>query len=122
MADIGVYTTNAQIKVRAGTALSASGASVAETDKYVLAVEALINAKTKVNWSEQWATISGSATAAILTEASANLCAIHAIKQDMTGYATLAYATKTVDMCRDAHNRAMISLADVKVQEFLGVK
>lgn len=120
MADVGIYTKNADIAARAGRYVNTSAILTAETDKYVLAVEALVDAKTRVDWSSKWATLSGNAGMEILTEVAANLCAMKAINYDFSGFPTLAHATQHLNVLRDAAVRGFIAIEDIKVKTFLG--
>lgn len=120
MADVGIYTKNSDIAARAGKYVSASGIAVVETDKYVLHVEALVDAKTRVKWSDNWSSLSGNDGADIVTEVSANLCAMKAINYDFSGFPTLAHATQHLNVLRDAAVRGFIAIEDIKVKTFLG--
>lgn len=117
MADDGVYTTNAQIAVRAGLNVNATAITVAETDKYVLAVEAMINAKTRTDWSTLWAAGLNANFKAILTEASACWCAMQAIAYDMDGFTSDLDAQTRLDLLDQRFKVAMKALEDSNVRK-----
>ena len=116
MADDGIYTTNAQIAVRAGANVNATAITVAETDKYVLDVEAYINARTRVNWSDLVTAGLNADVEGILREASACMCAMYAIQYDMGGFNSLLEAQTMLDILRDKHVKALEALEDAKIK------
>lgn len=91
MADLGVWTKNADIIVRAGANANATAVTTAETDKYVLDIEAFINAMTRINWSDTYATLDADKKL-ILKDTGACLCACYVINYDMSGFSSLAEA------------------------------
>ncbi len=119
MADFGIYTKNVDIAARAGNNVNATAITVAETDKYVLDVEALINAMTRVNWSDLVTTGLNADVEGILREASACFCAIYAITQDMSGFTSRVEAEDMVNILRDKALFAMGILRDEQVQKFI---
>ena len=121
MADVGIYTKNADIAARAGANVNSTAITTAETDKYVLAVEAYINAITRVDWSSKWTAGTLTANAKeILTEASACYCAMLAINYDLSSFPSRVEAETMLDVLRDRFVNAMKALDDVKVKTFLG--
>ena len=119
MADDGIYTTNAQIAVRAGANVNATAITVAETDKYVLDVEAYINARTRVNWSDLFTAGLNADVEGILREASATLCAMYAIQYDMSSFTSRIEAETMLDVLRDRHVKAIEALEDAKIKLFV---
>ena len=85
MADVGVYTKNADIQARCGTNANATAKAVAATDVYVLDVEAMINCLCNYDFSTNYASLT-TATKVALKEAGACYCAINVIMQDTSGY------------------------------------
>lgn len=107
MADLGIYTKSADILVRAGANCNATAITVAETDKYVLVVEAHINAITRYDWSAAWtAGTLTTATRALLTEISACMCAMYVIQYDMSGM-QLAEAQTRLNVLYDRYTQAL---------------
>jgi hypothetical protein len=119
MVDDGIYTTNAQIQARAGTNANATAKSAAETDKYVLSVEALVNSLTRYNWSDAVTAGLNADVQGILTEASACLCAVYVVAQDMSGYSSRIEAEDLINVLRDRALFAIAILRDKKVQDFI---
>lgn len=119
MADLGIYTSNAQIQVRAGVNASATTKAEGETDKYVLDVEAMINAMTRVNWSDLVTAGLNADVEGILREASACFCAIYVIQADMSGFTSRVEAEDMVNILRDKALFAIAILRDKQVQKFI---
>lgn len=120
MADLGIYTKNADIQARAGAHANATAKLTAATDIYVLNVEAAINSATRFNWSA--AVTAGPLDAAVqgvLTETGACLCAIYVIQYDMSGYTTRASAENMINILRDIALRNLSILRDIKTQTFI---
>ena len=118
MADIGIYTKNADILARCGANCSATAKATAATDVYVLDVEAYINAITRYNWSDAFAGLNA-AVAGILTEAGACLCGIYVIQWDMSGFTTTAEAENMINILRERSRIAIEALRDLKIQDFI---
>ena len=119
MADLGIYTKNADIAVRAGANVNTTAITTAETDKYVLDVEAFINSKTRTNWSDLYTVGLNADAAGVLREASACLCAMYAIQYDMSGFSSRIEAETMLDVLRDRYTQAIKTLEDVKVRTFI---
>lgn len=90
MADVGIYTKNADIQALAGTNAGTTAKATAATDVYVLNVENRINVETLYDWSAA-VTAGGILDATlqlILTETGAAACAMNVIIADPTGYSS----------------------------------
>ena len=88
MADVGIYTKNADIQALAGVNAGTTAKAEAATDVYVLNVEARINVDSLYDWSAA-ITAGGILDAAlqlILKETGAAACALNVINADPTGY------------------------------------
>jgi len=86
MADVGIYTKNADIQALAGSNAGATAKATAATDVYVLNVEASIDVDTLYDWSSA-ITAGGIVDAAlkgILTMTSAARCAMVVVNADLT--------------------------------------
>jgi len=118
MADVGIYTKNADIVARAGTNANATAVAVAATDIYVLNVESFINSATRYNWSDAFAGLNVDVKG-ILTETGACLCAIYVIQWDMSGFTSRVEAEDMINVLRDIALRNMSILRDTKVQDFI---
>ena len=121
MVDIGIWTKNADIVARAGIDANATSITTAETDKYVLDVEALINCSTRVNWSDLVTTGLNADVEGILREASACLCAVYVIANDFTGTGsrTRIEFEDRVNVLRDRALFALAILRSEQVQKFI---
>lgn len=118
MADVGIYTKNADIVARAGTNANATAVATAATDIYVLNVESFINSATRFNWSDAFAGLNAD-TKGILTETGACLCAIYVIQWDMAGFTSRVEAEDMINILRDIALRNISILRDKKVQDFI---
>ena len=103
MADDGIYTTNAQIQALAGINANSTSKAVAATDVYVLLVEASINAKTKKNWSDAFATLNIDVKGAV-SLLGASTCASIVIMSDMSGFSSTAEAETMLDFLNNQIN------------------
>jgi hypothetical protein len=119
MADDGVYTTNADIVAAAGANVNSTAASVTETDKYVLQVEAYVNNLVLKNYSAgtEYADLT-SGKKEILKMISASMCAIRVIQYDMRAVG-LAEAQSRVDILRDWIVQASKMLRETGNRDFL---
>ncbi|HEC64030.1 MAG TPA: hypothetical protein ENI23_01910 [bacterium] len=119
MADLGIYTKNADIQALAGVNANATSKATAATDLYVLNVENKINSLTRKKWSTAWATISSSEGAGILTETGAALCAMKVIQSDMSGFTSRYEAETMLDYLRDVTLTNMAILRNKNTETFI---
>lgn len=119
MADVGIYTKNADIQAEAGINANATAKAIAATDVYVLNVEAVINSLSRYNWSDAFATGLNADVKGILTETGACLCANKVIKAEMSGYTSRIEAEDMINVNRDTALRNLQILRDKKVQLFI---
>jgi len=118
MADIGIWTKNADIQAKAGANANATAKAVAATDVYVLEVESFVNCATRYNWSDAYAGLNADVKD-ILKETTSALCAIYVIQWDMSGFMTRTEAENMVNILRDVALRNLSILRDVKTQTFM---
>ena len=118
MADFGIWTKNVDIQAKAGTKANATAKAVAATDVYVLEVEAMINAVTRHNWSDEFGTLNANVSG-LLKLAGSNLCAIYVIQWDMSGFTSRIEAEDMVNILRDQALFALSLLADQEVKTFM---
>lgn len=118
MADVGIYTKNADIQAEAGINANATAKATAATDVYVLNVEAFINSATRYNWSDAYAGLNADVKGT-LTETGACMCANKVIKSDMSGYTSRIEAEDMINVNRDTFLRNLQILRDKKTQTFI---
>ncbi len=118
MADLGIFTKNADIVKKAGNGANTTAITTAETDKYVLQVEATINSLSRQNWSDRFATL-GNVAKDILTGIGSDLCAINVIQYDMSGYTSRSEAEDMINILRDSSLRGLSILKDKKNRDYL---
>ena len=118
MADDGIYTTNAQIQALAGINANSTSKAVAATDVYVLLVEASINAKTKKNWSDAFATLNIDVKGAV-SLLGASTCASIVIMSDMSGFNSVAEAETMLDFLNNQINFLYSYLKEKEQQTFM---
>lgn len=85
--DDGVYTKNADIVALVGINAGTDAKAVAQTDVYVLNVEAAINTRTGTDWSTAWTAsqLDDNGTMKLtLTQTGAAGCAMNVINADLT--------------------------------------
>lgn len=88
MADLGIYTKNADIQALAGVNAGTTAKATAATDVYVLNVEAAIDVETGYDWSSAWTAggILDETLRNVLIQAGASKCAMFVVNADPTGY------------------------------------
>jgi len=118
MADLGIWTKNADIQAKAGANASAVSKLVAATDVYVLEVESMVNVLTRYNWSDKYATLNADVKD-ILKGITSDLCAIYVIQWDMSGFTTRTEAEDMINILRDSAMRGLSILRDKKQQDFM---
>jgi hypothetical protein len=118
MADIGVWTKNADIQAKAGNKANTTAKAVAATDVYVLEVESLVNCICRFNFSNNYAALNADVKN-ILKGVTSDLCAIYVIQWDMSGYTSRIEAENMVNILRDSALRGLSILRDKKTQDFI---
>lgn len=117
MVDVGVFCKNANIIARAGANVSATSAAVGWTDTVVLDAENLVNALTRKNWSDAYASLNVDVKY-LLMDAAACACAMYVINYDLSGMAAREAETR-LDFLRDCFWRDIKALQDLKTQDFV---
>jgi len=120
MADLGIWTKNADIQAKAGVNANATAKLTAATDVYVLNVEAFVNVATRYNWSDEYVDPGINADVlGILTEITSNLCAIYVIQSDMSGFTDATEAEDMINVLRDSALRNISILREQQAQDFI---
>ena len=115
LAKAGV-NVNTNLSLASGASLIVAGDFV--VDKWITEAESLINAATRYNWTDVYASLDIDVKK-ILDEVSSNLAAIYAIVYDMSGYTSRVEAEDMINVYRDAALRGIAVLRDKKVQKFI---
>lgn len=118
MADVGIWTKNADIIAKCGTGANATSKATAATDVYVLEVESFVNCATRYNWSDAYAGLNADVKD-ILKETTSAICAIYVIQWDMSGYTSRTEAEDMINILRDTYLRNLSILRDIKTQTFM---
>jgi len=113
MADLGIFTKNADIQALAGVNAGTTAKAIAATDVYVLNVEAMINLITGYDWSaaETAGSILDALLKAALKQAGASRCAMNVINADPTGYSARERET-SLDYLNQLYNEAIKILTE----------
>ena len=121
MADIGIYTTNAQIQAKAGLGASAVSKAVAWTDVIVLMVENFINVECRKVFAVDAAAFTAlqASTKYLLSDVASSLAAIYVINYDFVGYPTRVVAEDMINILRDSALRGIQTLKEEKTIEFV---
>lgn len=121
MAFTGITATEAEIDQRIGSGKDTNYTDTMKTAA-LLAAESTLNAVTRYNWSDDYATMNVDVRY-IITEVTASLVAIEGIKYNMLGLAGTAISRieseDRVNILRDAILRNLSILRDKKTQEFI---
>jgi len=118
MADVGIFTKNADIQARAGINANTTSKAVAATDVYVLNVESFINVATRYNWSDAYSGLNADVKG-ILTDIGSCLCAIYVIQSDISGFTSRGEAESMITILRDIALRGIAILRDKKSEDFI---
>lgn len=118
MADVGVWTKNADIQAKAGANASATSKAVGATDLYVLEVESYVNVLTRFNFSDAYATLNDDVKH-LVKEATTNLMAIYVIQWDMSGFTTRIEAEDMINVLFARFLACIQLLADQKSITFI---
>lgn len=118
MAEEGTLCVNADVTYKAGANASATSSAEAYTNKFIVNAEGVICTQTRVNWVNNYASLS-SDTKEILREAASSLAAMYVVQYDMSAFTTLAHAQTMLDVLRDSFERAMDALREEANREFL---
>jgi len=121
MADIGIYTTNAQIQAKAGLGASVVSKAVAWTDVIVLMVENFINVECRKVFAVDAAAFTAlpASTKYLLSDVASSLAAIYVINYDFVGYPTRVVAEDMINILRDSALRGIQTLKEEKTIEFV---
>ena len=118
MADVGIYTKNADILARCGVNANATSKATAATDVYVLNIESQINAFCLFNWSDAYAGLNADVKG-ILTDVGASMCAMLVIQSDMSGFTSRAEAETMLDVLNNNINRGLSILREIAKRDFI---
>ena len=118
MVDIGIFTKNVDIKARAGINANDEASSYSATDIYVKTIEATVNTMTRYNWSDDFSGLSNDVSG-VLTDVSANMCAMKVIVADMNSYTSRSEAQTMLDFLNNEVNRGLSVLKNKVVQTFM---
>jgi len=118
MAFTGITATEAEIDQKSGANVSASYTDTMKTAA-LLHAESTLNAMTRYNWSDWYATAPNVDIKYIITEATASLVAIEAIKYDLSGFTSRGEAESMIIVLRDNFMRAVSILRDIKTRTFI---
>ena len=113
MADVGIWTKNADIAAKAGANANATSKAVAWTDLIVLDIEAFVNVTCRTNFSDSYGTLNVDKKS-MLKEITTNICAVYVIAYDMSGYTSRIEAE---DMINILMSRAYAALELIKDQK-----
>jgi len=119
MADLGIFTKNADIQALAGANAGATAKLTAATDVYVLNVEAMINVDSTFDYSAAWTAGTLDTTMRLaLTQAGAAKCAMYVVNADPTGYSSREAET-TLDFLNTLYDESMKILIDKDKQKYI---
>lgn len=119
MADFGIYTKNADIQARAGVNANSTEKLTAATDVYVLNIEAMINMRTRKNWSAAFTSGLDASVAGALTHVGACWCALIVISSDMSGYTSRSEAQTMLDFLNNEVNKGLSFLKEKAAETFI---
>lgn len=117
MAHTGIFATSDEILVKAGENYDTS-ITEARINALCLQVESYINAVTRYNWSDVYASLNADVKG-ILSLLESNLVAAYIISFNMAGYTSRQEAEDMITLLRLEAFNALRDLKDKKVQDFV---
>ena len=111
-----IMTTEAEIQQKAGSGVNAAFDTTMMTAANLRA-ESVINAATRYNWSDKYASLNVDVKY-ILSDFCSSFVAIEAIIYDMSGFTTRIEAEDKINVLRDGMLRNIQILRDIKSQTF----
>jgi len=118
MAHEGIFATLAEITLKVGENVDATGFVEANINAVCKQVESLINCMCRYNFSDAYAGLNADVKG-LLSEVASNLVAIYFITYNMEGYTTRTEAEDMINVLRDGAIRGLSLLKDKKVQDFM---
>ena len=118
MVDTGIFATTAEIGYKAGAGKSAVSSAEAYTNNFISQAESFINAYTKINYSDTYASLNVDKKA-LLKEAASNIAAMYVINYDMTGFPSLSYVQTMLNILWDRAVECMKILTDNDKSKFV---
>jgi hypothetical protein len=117
MADEGIMATTQQVLDKAGANVSSTSSAEAYTNRFVAQAEAVVNSLTRYNWNDDYAGLNVDVKG-LLSDAVACYAAMMVIQYDMSGMSSREAETR-LDFLRDAFERNIRALIDIKVRDFV---
>src|SRR3990167_10200819 len=112
----GTFATELDCQYKEGKNVS-TGITETIRNSFILQAESLINAVTRFNWTDAYASLNADVKY-ILTEAASNLVAMYSINYDMSAYASRNEAETMLNLLRDKALLCLALLEDQKVKIF----
>lgn len=112
MAFTGITATEAEINQKSGANVSASYTDTMKT-QCLLQAENFVNVATRYNFSDNWGSLNVDVKY-LVTEVTASIVAIEAIKYDMSGYTTRVEAEDMINVLWARIQECMKLLVDQK--------
>ena len=117
MAFTGITATEAEIDQKTGANVSVAYTDTMKTQA-LLQAENFINCISRYNWSDNWATLNVDVKYAV-TQVTASLVAIEAIKYDMSGYTSNIEAEDMINILWAISSLYINLFRDQKVVDFM---
>lgn len=114
----GIFAAKADIDTKVGELVDATGYTEAAINLACLRAEGVINAVTRKNWSDAFATLNADVKG-ILTEAEACFAAMDFIAYNMVGYTSRLEAEDMINVLWAKFEYCIAVLKDIKTQTFM---
>lgn len=118
MAFTGITATEAEIDQKAGANVDTNFTDTMKTQSLLMA-ESILNAMTRFNWSDWWATTPNVDIKYIVTDTTASMVAIDAINYNKNGYLSINYANNAIAVLADNVMRNISILRNINTQTFM---
>lgn len=118
MAFTGITATEAEIDQESGANVSVAFTDTMKTQA-LLQAESTLNILTKFNWSDWFASSPDVDLKSMITETTASMVAIKAIKYDMSGYTSRGEGEDMIIVLRDTINRNIQQLRKIDPKNWI---
>ncbi len=118
MAFTGITATEAEIDQKSGANAASTYTDTMKTQALLMA-ESVLNSMTRFNWSDWWATTPNVDVKYIVTDTTASMVAIEAIRYDMEQWISITEAEAMIVDLTNNYMRNISILRDIKTQTFI---
>lgn len=118
MADTGIFATTAEVQRKIGANASSTANAEAYINDFMTQAESYINAVTRFNWSDNYASLNVDVKG-LLKRAASSLAAMAVINYDLSGFFQIAEAQTRLNFLAFEANQCIALLKEQNVKDFV---